>query len=94
VTLDTRLVVYLGLPVSGEHGHERRYRRVELYPRGQRVGVGPVKVTQGDAVEGDLRIVLGGLKLAGGLVERWAAALGLWIDHLAPSRIFFFLARA
>ena len=50
--------------------------------------VGPVKVAEGDAVVGDLRVVLGSLKLACGLLERRAAGLNAWIGHLrsVPSR--------
>jgi hypothetical protein len=37
--------------------------------------VGPVRFAQGDAVEGDLSVVLGGLKFARRLVQLRAAAL-------------------
>ncbi len=64
-----------------ERRRQRGHRRVRRHPGGQRVRVGPVHVSEGDAVERDLRVVLGGPKLAGRLVKRRAAVLGLWLDH-------------
>src|SRR5207244_659174 len=51
-----------------ERGRQRGHRRVGRDLGGQRVGMRPVDVAQGDAVVGDLRVVPGGLELAGRLL--------------------------
>jgi len=71
-----------------ELGGQRGNGGVHGDPGGQRMGMGPVKLAQGDAVIGDPSVVLGGLKFARGLFQRWAVA-GLSVDHLrSPSRGF------
>src|SRR6266571_169880 len=70
-----------GLAVRLAQRRRQRGRRgVRRDPGGQRVRVGPVQVAEGYAVEGDLRVVLGGLKLADRLFERRA----ILVDHPAP----------
>ena len=55
-------------PASTAHRRgQRGHRRVGRDLGGQRVGVRPVDVAQGDAVVGDLGVVAGGLELAGSL---------------------------
>jgi hypothetical protein len=49
------------------------------------VRVGPVEVTEGDAVERHPRVVLGGLKFARRFVKDRAAALGRYVDHALPT---------
>ena len=77
LAIATRYTAAGRLARLGEGGYERGDRGVDLDPGGQRVRVGPVEVTQGDAVEGDPGVVLGGLEFACGLVERRAVLLGL-----------------
>jgi len=60
-----------------------------------RAAASPVGFAQGDAVEGDLRVVLGGLKFARRFLQRRTAALwfverltdgvGIWLKHLRSS---------
>jgi hypothetical protein len=61
------LVRLAWLVLVGEHRGQRGHRRVGCHPGGQRMRVGTVDFTESDAVEGHLRVVLGGLKLARGL---------------------------
>src|SRR5579859_6477931 len=75
-----------GLAGLGERGRQGRDRRIDRDPGGQRVRVGQVEVTEGDAVERHPRVVLGGLKFARRFVKDRAAALGRYVDHvLCPS---------
>jgi hypothetical protein len=71
-----------GLAGLGERGRQGRDRRIDRDSGGQRVRVGPVEVTQGDAVERHPRVVLGGLKFARRFVKDRAAALGRYVDHV------------
>ena len=66
---------------QAERGRQGSHRRVGRDLRGQRVGVRPVDVTQGDAVERHLGIVTGRLELAGRLLKSWVAVLGLCLGY-------------
>ena len=54
---DRRWPGWLACRLAERRG-QRGHRRVRRHPGGQRVRVGPVQFAEGDAVEGDLRVVL------------------------------------